>query len=212
MHSETYIDGIWFPSVTTILGSQPKPWLEKWHERWKATEKRGSLSERKSRLAGECGDAFHDGSEHLSKGEVVEYPKNRRLGAMLERVEMWINVSGFVPKHTELKVVSRLHKYSGTLDATGTILTYKNEVVLIDYKSSSAIYSDFVLQLAAYAQAYFETTGIRIKRGFVVHVSKDKPGHKLTVKEYKLGKRELKMFLKIRETFDEVKRASEIAY
>lgn len=205
-HSETYIDGVFFPSVTTILGSQSKPWLEKWHEKWQATAARGSLSERKTRLAGECGDAFHEGAERLSRGEVVEYPKNRRLGKMLERIEEFLTALTFVPKHTELKVVSRLYKYAGTLDAIGTTNAYKNELIIIDYKSSSAIYSDFLLQLAAYAQAYYEETGTKIKRGLIVHVSKDKPRHKLTIKEYKLNKRALKEFLKLRDMFDDVER------
>jgi CRISPR/Cas system-associated exonuclease Cas4 (RecB family) len=59
------------------------------------------------------------------------------------------------------------------------------------------------LQLSAYAEAYNEMYGTKIKTGLIVHVDKYHP-HKLTVKEFKLGKRVFKKFLKLREMFDEI--------
>lgn len=58
------------------------------------------------------------------------------------------------------------------------------------------------LQLVAYAQAYNEMTGSKIKDGLIVHVSKDKPHYKLTTKSFKLGKRVFGKFLKLRQMFD----------
>jgi len=58
------------------------------------------------------------------------------------------------------------------------------------------------LQLVAYAQAYKEGTSVEIKQGMIVHVSKDKPHFKCTTKTFKLGKRVLKKFLKLRSMFD----------
>lgn len=201
-HVETYIDGVWFPSVTTILGDRPKPWLEKWREKW------GVLAERKTAAANATGTAFHAGAEALVLGEDVPYPANRRLGKMLERFEQWTVDSGFIVKETELHVVSKTHTYAGTFDATGYLFDKRRvfkELVLCDWKTSSAIYPEMALQLAAYAQAYKEQTGIEIKRGIIVHVSKDKPNHKLTVKEYKLGKRLLNKFLKRLREFNEAR-------
>ncbi len=54
---------------------------------------------------------------------------------------------------------------------------------------------DMALQLSAYARAYEEMTGVKLKRGIIVLVSKDKPKHKLTVKEYKLDKLKFREFL-----------------
>lgn len=190
MHSEYYEDGIWFPSVTTILSDRPKPWLDKWRARW------GALADRKVKAACDIGDAFHAATERLARGEDVIEPANRRLRGMLRRIDTWLTESGFKPKHLELHVVSYLYRYSGTLDAIGTMVIYGDTLVIVDWKTSSGIYADMGIQLAAYAQAYFEKTGIRIKRALIVHVSKDKPHHKLTVKEFKIGKRELNKFLK----------------
>src|SRR4029077_4600427 len=149
-HVEYQHEGVVFPSVTEVLGHEPKPWLEAWKDKW------GVLAVRKTFYANQIGTAFHDGAERLSKGECVEYPANKRLGKMLERVESWIASEGFVPKHTEFHVVSLKHRYHGTIDATGTILRHGDALVLVDYKTSSAIYEEMAEQLAAYAQAYFE--------------------------------------------------------
>ncbi len=194
-HVDFIVSGEKYPSVTEILGSVPKPWLDKWKDKW------GVLATRKTACANSVGTAFHAGAERLSRREDVYIPPNRRLAGMLCRVEEWINESGFVPAETELHVVSHKYKYHGTLDAIGTILRYKKMLIIIDYKSSSAIYDDMAEQLAAYAEAYFEMTGIRIKIGLIVHVSKDKPHHKLTVKEFKLGKRVFGKFLKKLKAF-----------
>lgn len=189
-HSECVIDGVWYPSVTTILSDRPKPWLQKWREKW------GVLADRKVKAACDIGDAFHAATEKLARREWVDEPHNRRLAGMLRRIDTWLTSEGFNPVDQELHLVSYAYKFSGTLDATGYLAGNRKELVLVDWKTSSGIYGDMGLQLVAYAQAYFEKTGIRIKRGLIVHVSKDKPHHKLTVKEFKIGKRELNKFLK----------------
>jgi Domain of unknown function DUF83 len=200
-HIDFYHNGERFPSVSEVLALRPKPWLEKWKEKW------GVLAARKTVYASRIGTDFHDGAEKLSKHEDVAYPSNRRLGTMLERIEGWIKAEGFEPVRTEYHVVSFVHRYHGTLDAVGTLARYGGTPVIIDYKSSSAIYDDMAEQLAAYAEAYFEATGIRIKRGLIVHVSKDKPHHTLTVKEYRLGKRLFNRFLKKLEEYKDAEAA-----
>lgn len=195
-HTDLIVDGVKYPSVTEILGDKPKPWLVNWQLKW------GVLAVRKTACANVVGTAFHAGAESLSKRQDVTYPANRRLGKMLERVEEWLTLSEFKPLHTELHVVSKAYKYHGTLDAIGYL---GRHIVLIDYKSSSAIYPEMAEQLVAYAQAYFEETGVWIKRGIIVHVSKDKPTHKLTVKEYPLNKRLLNKFLKRLREYNEVR-------
>lgn len=192
-HTEHYIDGVWYPSVTTILGGRPKPWLDKWKAKW------GARAERKTACANYIGTLFHEGAEALCK-ELDVYTSTRRLENMLQRFEDWRISSGVKIKESELHVVSKEHKYAGTFDAVGTLPGSK-KYVLFDWKTSSGIYPDMELQLAAYAQAYKEQTGIEIKKGVIVLVSKDKPGHRLVVKEYKLGKRPIKAFLKRLEDF-----------
>lgn len=172
-----------YPSVTTVLGDRPKPWLLKWFE------KHPIWAPKKTKAATNVGSSFHSFVQ-LGKAD-----GNRRLFAMTSRWCRWTNEVSFKTVQTEMHVVSEMYHYHGTFDAVGTLGKSK-ELIIFDWKTSSAIYPDMDLQLSAYAQAYKEQTGIEIKRGFIVHVSKDKPNHKLTVKEYKLGKRLFNKFLK----------------
>lgn len=198
-HTETFIDGIWYPSVSTIIGSQSKPWLQAWKDKW------GERAERKTKIANAIGTAFHACVEqYLNSHDYVvnipEYPScGPRVYCMMESWIKWaIDVDGVID-HTELKVLSNKYVYSGTLDAVGKI---GKTPMLIDWKTSSRIYLDMALQLAAYAYAYNEMTGSKIKGGLIVHVSKDKPQFKLSTKQFKLGKRVFSRFLEIREMFD----------
>lgn len=189
-HQDTYVDGERYPSVTEILGSRPKPWLQRWRDKW------GMWAARKTSAATNIGTAFHKGAELLVHGKWISAGADRRLYGMLASFETWVQQSGLVVKETELHVISRIYKYAGTFDAVGYLADKPKTLVLFDWKTSSGIYSDMALQLVAYAQAYFEQTGVWIKRGIIVHVSKDKPFHVLAIKEYKLNKRLLNRFLK----------------
>lgn len=200
-HSETFIDGVWYPSVSTVIGATPKPWLDAWRE------KHGAKAERKTAIANAIGTAFHDCIEqYLDTGSyVVQMDGYKSCASRVDdMVNSWVtwaeSINGTID-HTELKVISRKHIYSGTLDAVGKI---GKTHMLVDWKTSSRIYPDMGLQLVAYAMAYNEMSGSKIKDGLIVHVSKDRP-HKLTTKQFKLGKREFKKFLKLREMFDAVK-------
>jgi Domain of unknown function DUF83 len=201
-HTETFVDGIWFPSVSTIIGAQSKPWIIAWQEKW------GKLAIRKTKIAAAIGTAFHDCIEQYLDKETFIVRMDTytscipRVCGMMESFIDWaVNVEGTVD-HTELKVISKLYTYSGTLDAAGK---FENKPMLYDWKTSSRIYDDMQLQLVAYAQAYKEQNGKDIKQGMIVHVSKDKPHYKLTTKIFKLGKRPLNKFLKLRAMFDELK-------
>jgi len=181
-HKSNYlVDGIRYPSVTEILSSEPKPWLEKWRAKW------GILADRKLIAAGNIGDDF----DHAATDLVNNYPMNPRYARV---TKMLVNFTvdflatyHFKVEAVQIHVVSHKHQYQGTFDAVGYI-NGKDELCLFDWKTSAAIYPDMALQLAAYAIAYEEQTGLKIKKGYIVHVSKDKPRHKVTVKEYKLGK------------------------
>jgi hypothetical protein len=204
-HTETYVDGIWFPSVSTILAGEEKPWLTAWREKW------GTLAMRKMEMANKIGTEFHTRAEAYTKGQQITYNEelsptmNTRIKGMMKSFAAWAETVDGDIHDTELKVISRKYRYSGTLDAVGT---FNKKPMLYDYKTSARIYPDMDLQLVAYAQAYKEETGIELKQGMIVHVSKQKPDFKLTVKIFKLGKRPLKKFLKLRAMFDDIMEVS----
>ena len=201
-HVESFIDGVWYPSVSTIIGSKPAPWLDAWREKW------GSLATRKMEIAAAIGTAFHDCVEqYINDGTYIahvdKYPSCAiRVNDMMKSWTAWARSVDGTIDHMELKVISRKHVYSGTFDAMGKIGKTK---LVIDWKTGSRIYPDMALQLSAYAEAYNEMNGTKIKDGLIVHVSKDKPHFKVTTKEFKLGKRVFSKFLKLREMFDAIK-------
>lgn len=206
-HKELYIDGVWYPSVTTILRAKPAPWLDAWREKW------GVLAERKTLMASAIGTEFHRCvEEYIETG--AYFVKNasvdgselggtmKRIAGMMRSFVRWAKqTNGFIDA-TELQVVSKTYRYSGTLDAVGIVA---GKLILLDWKTAARIYDDMQLQLVAYVQAYREQTGVDIKEGLIVCVSKDKPFYKLTTKQFKLGKRQLKQFLKLREMFDNMR-------
>lgn len=202
-HTETFIDGIWYPSVSTITGSEEKPWLNAWREKW------GYLAERKTAVANQIGTEFHRCvEEYLDDGCFLvdcglSYNMQKRVEGMVDSFVAWAETVNGEIHSTETKVISRKYAYSGTFDAVGTL---DGKPMLYDWKTSSRIYPDMDLQLAAYAQAYKEQTGVELKEGLIVHVSKDKPRFKLTTKVFKLGKRPLNRFLKLRANFDDISR------
>lgn len=181
--------------MTDVLSARPKPWLEAWYCKW------GVLAGLKTKAATNIGSAFHSAIEQKWEGKLPNRVQN-----MYSRWLTWARESDFLSIDQELHVVSEMYHYHGTFDAIGTLGRSK-EVLIFDWKTSSAIYPDMALQLSAYAQAYKEQTGVEIKRGLIVHVSKDKPHHKLTVKEYTLGKRLFNKFLKRLNEYDELKEA-----
>lgn len=124
-HVECWVDGVWMPSVTTILDVVPKPWLNAWREKW------GTLAVRKMAIAAAIGTEVHRCiEEYINTGayvvNVAEYPScNPRTEGMLRSFVQWAkNIDGEVHA-MELKVVSKKHKYSGTLDSIITLRTQR---------------------------------------------------------------------------------------
>jgi hypothetical protein len=72
----------------------------------------------------------------------------RARNSFTQFIEWWENTRLTVT-HTELGLMSKTHRFGGTLDAVGK--DSKGRVVLIDWKTSNAVYGDYLYQLAAYA-------------------------------------------------------------
>lgn len=53
----------------------------------------------------------------------------------------------------EIQLVSEKHRFGGTPDAVGII---NDQLVLLDWKTSNSVYSDYLIQLAAYRQLWEE--------------------------------------------------------
>lgn len=71
--------------------------------------------------------------------------------------------------HTEVSLVSEKYQFGGTLD--GAAMAGKR--IILDWKTSNAIYADYLIQCAAYALLWEEHYGEEIDEAHVLRISKD---------------------------------------
>ncbi len=162
-------------SVTTIIGALDKPALAYWAAEQAAIaacdiakslptriveEGRDSVvkylrdarfrtRKTKTRTAAELGTAVHDACEQFAlTGQRPEV--DAEVSPFLDGFEAWCDE--WQPQYiaAEMSVYSPRYRFAGTLDA---ILTVRGTRVIVDYKTSKAIYPEVALQLAAYRHA-----------------------------------------------------------
>jgi hypothetical protein len=84
---------------------------------------------------------------------------------------------------TERKIYSRRYKYAGTMDGLARADScnnplcckehFKDRLTLIDWKTSNYLYVEFILQTAAYMQAYEEETGEQVEDIWIIRLGKE---------------------------------------
>lgn len=165
-------EGVGFPSVTTILDVRANPNVIAWRERTGIAEADKYTQERQ-----ELGTAVHE--------EIEAWFKTRsREGILMPSMEGITLLHGFFAWFTkyqptkcqsELYLQSDLHEYAGTADL---ICEIEGEPWLIDFKTSRHIQPSYGLQLAAYAQAYAEKTGVHCRRAVLQLTDEIKRGYR----------------------------------
>lgn len=180
----TYVlsDGRSFPSVTTILGSQEKPWLNDW---------RNSLgpvkADAESKRASERGDAIHKMVEYYLNNEltseITRKYKPEYVG-MFNQVKMRLNKINNI-RAQEIALCSEVLEIAGRVDCIGE---YDGALSIIDFKTSTNpkdrdMIGDYYLQTCAYALMWEEITGehiddiviiMSVEKGMVPLVFKEK--------------------------------------
>lgn len=86
--------------------------------------------------------------------------------------QKWWKNSGIELVMGDTKVASLIHKYGGSLDALGR---REGQFIILDWKTANGIYSEYALQVAAYAKAFSETYGIFVQEGIIVRFGKNPP-------------------------------------
>ena len=173
---EGYPGGV--PSVTTIIGAtMPKPALVNWaYECGKRGEDYIVTRDR----AGSIGTVSHD----MIEAHAGNLPWNSIAnGLPLEdQPKAWnafIAYLGWRAKYpdikillTEIRLVSRLHKFGGTIDATAIRDNFGR--LLIDWKTSGGTWIDHIIQLAAYKNLWAENyPGEAFNECRLIHLDKD---------------------------------------
>jgi hypothetical protein len=155
-------DGGFVPSVTTILECYPKGaayynWLKE----------NGKDSDEIRDEAGRRGSVVHKLTEDYDTGEEVQLVnKNGSIDyklnewAMFERYVEFRRRFQFVTYCIELNIISKDLGYAGTIDR---VININGERILLDIKTSNAIYPSYWLQLAAY-RALLYSAGIEVDK------------------------------------------------
>lgn len=155
-----------YPSVTEVLGVVHKEFIVRWYGKY-GTE----YCERVKRESGEFGSTIHTLIEQRLRGQDIGEcsPRQRE---MVNTFDKWQRQSGFVPVEIERKVEHKGLKYHGTFDVLGHF-TDGTQLFLLDWKTSRQIDNLYGAQLAAYAEAYKDETGVAVAAGGIVRLEKD---------------------------------------
>ena len=121
--------------------------------------------------AADYGTMLHDLIERFAKGEDVPDPVNPQLKKGFLDFKAWVKEHKIVFKASERRVYSRKYRYSGTLDL---IARSGKDLILIDIKTSSGIWDEYFLQMAAYIQAFQEEfPKCKITHSAIIRCGKD---------------------------------------
>lgn len=175
-------EGNQYPSITTILGDQEKPWLTDW---------RNSLGPEKAdkemKRASERGDAVHKLAEiYLNNALTSEITKQHKseLVNWFNKVKLNLNKIDNI-RSQETALYSDVLKVAGRVDCIGE---YEGTLSIIDFKTSTnskvkEMIGDYYLQTAAYALMWEEMTGehiddiviiMSVEKGMVPLIFKEK--------------------------------------
>lgn len=115
---------------------------------------------------------------HLANFPAEERARNASVAAL-----DWAQAHNVRFLGTERKVYSRRYKYAGTMDGLALVdsctnphcckKSFKDRLTVLDWKTSNYLYIEFILQTAAYKQAYEEETGEVIEDIWIIRLGKD---------------------------------------
>ena len=188
-------DGVWVPSVTSILAVYPKGIG---FDKWLGSSDSYDDAIAKRDAAGERGTLVHEAIAALIAGQKIQIipppGQHESLGNRLtpittiyakdaekvgKLVQGWVNWwESAKPDAIGCEVFVKGDGYAGTLDFYGWI---DGEPWVVDWKSSAGVYTSYHLQTAAYAAALPET---RYMRGVLHLKTSTKRGWQLVESEH----------------------------
>jgi len=148
-------EGNVYPSITTILGNQPKPGLVEWRKRVGDIEANKIMRE-----ASSLGTAVHDLCEQYLYNYKLKTSNNEATGIFNRLRFLLGNIDNIIG--LEIPLYSDQLKVAGTADC---IAEYNGMLSVIDFKTSKKPkkeewIEDYYIQAFFYAIAFFERTGV----------------------------------------------------
>ena len=147
-------DGTKVPGTTTVIGRFKESGALIF---WAYKRGKDGLELYESRdKAAELGTIVHEMVEEYIRGgnpynvvpTAITLEDQAQIVSAFEAFEEWFESNKFQIVEQEIQLVSEIHKYGGTPDAIA--IDAKGRLVLLDWKTSSGVYADFLYQLALY--------------------------------------------------------------
>lgn len=142
------INGIWYPRVTSIVSIKSKPALLRYYggmRSFKAADNAKEASAREGTLVHEAVAAIASGRHDCAVDPLVQ--------PSVDAFTEFLRNNDVEPLLIEERVVSRTHRYAGTVDMVARV----NGIVgVLDIKTGKRIYRDYGMQTAAYMAAVCE--------------------------------------------------------
>lgn len=166
-------DGTRVPGTTTIIGRfKPSEGLLYWA--WNEGIEGRDFRESRDKEA-TVGTVAHAAVEAEVNGNIFFWPDlepdlKKKAEKAVENWRTWRERVNFKPLHTEISLISEKHRYGGTMD----IVEVEGEIAIGDYKNAGRIYSDNLIQLAAYGMLYEEVHGQPIGSYHLMRFSKER--------------------------------------
>jgi hypothetical protein len=164
----TYVtpEGNRYPSITTVLKVLSDEGIEEWKKRVGEDEARRVLIQ-----AGRRGTAVHDLAEKYLNNE-----PNWKKGAMPSNLHSFMQLKPILDERVNNVWAQEVPLYSDRLKIAGRvdlIAEYRGELAIIDFKTArkkkkTEWIQNYFMQTAFYAAAFFERTGIPIKKGVIL--------------------------------------------
>jgi hypothetical protein len=215
-------NGKFIPGVTTVLKRLDKPALIQWaanmassyvlenlppdasKEQLELVCKEAKTAHRRfASQAADIGTEVHKLAEDIISGRPYETPSSEQAQKGADAFLEWYRSRSINPFALEQMVFSKRWYYAGTVDFFGEI---NQELCVLDFKTSSGLYPEMILQLCAYAIAIEEEQGMdtRINTGYIVRL--DKKTGKFAAYRINLADLYRDTWLRLKETDDLMKK------
>lgn len=155
------------PSVTEVLSSVEKRYLEAWRHKVGRQE-----ADAQMRNAQVFGTKLHAAAQQVAWGEFAHVEEDVKPYA--EAVREWIRANVADVVGTEMDFASVEQRFGGTLDMYCRLRD--GSMAVVDWKTNRSLTREMGLQTAAYALLCREQ-GLTVNKRIVVRVKKEKPGH-----------------------------------
>ena len=168
-------NGEWVPSITSVTSFYNRQIFAKWRERIGVEE-----ANRITKKATSRGTDFHAATELYMLNKEINWDEFRPLTKF-----MFIHAKPYLDKINNIHAIERTlySEYLGLAGRVDCIGEYEGELAVIDFKTSDKIkpeewLENYFVQEMFYASAYYELTGIPVKKLITIMVT---PGGEVKV-------------------------------